>query len=148
MAVSDDLNITSANAEVILTVENLYPSGVKLENYSTDGSFATEDVTVAEARMGVDGHLAVGYTPTPRNVTITLEANSPSLKVMQNIVETMQLNKTIYACSMQITVPALNKEFVFSKGALLTGHVIPDGKKVLDPTTWQFTFETCKSSSI
>lgn len=148
MATSDDLNITSANAEVILTVENLYSSGVKLEGFSTDGSWTVDDATVAEARMGVDGRLAAGYVPAPRNVTITLEANSPSLKVMQNILEAMQLNKTIYACNLQITIPSLKKEYQLSKGVMLQGHAIPDGKKVLDPTNWQFVFESCTSHSI
>ncbi len=148
MADLSDMDITSANAKVILTVTNLYPSGVEIQNFATDGSWAVDDAVVAEARMGVDGHLAAGYTPTPRTVTLTLEANSPSLAVMRNIIESMQLNKCIYECSMQITIPSQAKEFRLAKGVLLQGHAIPDGKKVLDPTTWQFVFESCKTSSI
>ena len=48
-------DITSANATLILTVENLYPSGVKIEGFSTDSSFAMDDDTIAETHMGVDG---------------------------------------------------------------------------------------------
>ena len=50
-------DITSANATLILTVENLYPSGVKIEGFSTDSSFAMDDDTIAETHMGVDGKL-------------------------------------------------------------------------------------------
>lgn len=144
----NSLDITSANAKVILTVENLYPSGVEIQNFSTDSAWAVDDAVVAEARMGVDGHMAAGYTPTPRNVTISLEANSPSLAIMNNLISSMQLNKTVYKCTMQITIPSIGKEYTLKEGVLLQGHAIPDGKKVLDPSTWQFTFGECKPSSI
>lgn len=148
MASTDAFDITSANAVVILTVENLYPNGIQLQNFATDSSFAVDDATLAEARMGVDGHLAAGYTPAPRNVTITLEAGSPNLEQMNNIVENMQLNMAVLKCQMQITIPSRGKEYTLKNGVLLTGHTIPDGKKVLDPTNWAFTFESCSSANI
>ena len=144
----DDLNITSANSEIILTVANLYPNGVKLEGFSTDTAWASDDVTLAEGRMGVDGNMAIGMTPSPVQMTITLEANSPSLKYLENIAACMNLNKTVYKCDMQVTIPSRGKEYHLSGGSLLVGHLIPDGKKTLDPTNWRFIFKDCKPSSI
>jgi hypothetical protein len=141
-------DITSANAKVILTVENLYPTGVQLENFSTDNSFTLDDQTIAETHMSVDGKLTAGYTPVPAVVTINLDAGSPSYEVMSNIFNTSKLNLSVMKCSMQITVPALRKDFRLKNGVMTQGHPLPNGDKILGNTTWQFTFESCNSSSI
>ena len=133
---NDNFDLTSANAVVILSVDELYPNGVQIQGFSTDSSFAVDDATIAEARMGVDGKLSAGYTPAPRTVTITLEANSPSLPILSNIVEASQVTRKPFKCQM------------YANGVLQTGHTIPDGKKVLDPTNWTFIFESCKSTTI
>ena len=145
---ADNFTITASNSVVILTVENMYPSGIRLQNFSADTAFATEDQTVAEARMGVDGHMAAGYTPTPINVTIALEASSPSYEQLANLLESEQTNQAVYKCTLQITVPSRGKEWTLSNGVLLSGRAFPDAKKVLDPTQWKFVFESCKSSTI
>lgn len=141
-------DITSANAKVMLTVENLYPNGVQLEGFSTDNSFASDDETIAETHMSVDGKLTSGVTPNPVVVTITLDAGSDSYEYMLNLYNTTKLNMTSLKCDMQITVPALKTEYFLKKGALTQGKPLPNGGKVLENTTWQFTFESCKPSSI
>ncbi len=141
-------NITDADAVVILTVEDLYTAGVELQGFSADTAWTAGDSQLAEVRMGVDGKLSAGYTPQPRTVTISLEASSPSLAVMRNIVSTSQLNKKVYTCQMQITIPAQGKEYTLANGVLQTAHDISDGKKVLDPSNFTFLFESCKDASI
>lgn len=141
-------NITDADAVIILTVENLYPSGVQIQGFSTDTAWTAGDSQIAEARMGVDGKLSAGYTPSPRTINISLEASSPSLAVMRNIIETSQMTKGVFSCTMQITIPAQGKEYTLSNGVLQTGHDISDGKKVLDPSQFTFIFESTKSASI
>lgn len=141
-------DITSANAKVILTVENLYPSGIELQGFSTDNSFAQDDVTLAEVHMGVDGKLTAGYTPNPTVITITLDAGSESYNQLCTIHDTCKLNMSVLKCDMQITVPALKKEFHFKNGAMTQGHPIPNGERVLGNTTWQFTFESFTESTI
>ena len=80
-------NITSANAVLVLGVEELYPVGVQLTNFATDQMLSSDDMEIAQARMGVDGGLAAGYVPNPFSLTITLEASSPSsLTVMQSLL--------------------------------------------------------------
>ena len=56
-------DITSANAKLILTCEELYPSGVELQMFSTNQAWNADALQVAETRMGVDGHMAAGYVP-------------------------------------------------------------------------------------
>lgn len=141
-------NITDADAIVMLTVENLYSSGVQLQGFSADTAWTAGDAQIAETRMGVDGKLSAGYTPQPRTINISLEASSPSLEVMRNIVESSQLNKGVYTCNMQITIPAQGKEYTLANGVLQTAHDLNDGKKTLDPSQFTFIFESCKSASI
>lgn len=141
-------NITDADAIIILSVENLYGNGVRIQGFSTDTAWTAGDSQIAEARMGVDGKLSAGYTPQPRTITLSLEASSDSLEVMRNIVSQSQLNKKVYTCSMQITIPAQGKEYRLDNGVLQTAHDVSDGKKVLDPSSFTFLFETCKDSSI
>ena len=94
----------------------------------------------AQARMGVDGDMAAGFVPNPWNVTISLEASSPSLKVMQTLAQAMVTNKCTYEVSLVITVPALNQVHAYRKGVLLTGKDLPGIRKTLEPTQWKFTF--------
>lgn len=141
-------NITDANSVVILSVDDLYPAGVQIQGFSTDTAWTAGDSQIAETRMGVDGRLSAGYTPQPRTITISLEASSPSLEVMRNIVETSRVNKACYTCTMQITIPAQGKEYNLTNGVLQTAHDLSDGKKTLDPSSFTFIFESCESSTI
>ena len=74
----DNLDITSANAELILKVAEIYPAGIVLQMFGTDQAFNMEAVDITETRMGVDGRMVAGVTPVIYPVTITLEASSPS----------------------------------------------------------------------
>ena len=141
-------DITSANSTLVLTVENLYPAGVKIEGFSTDNSFAMDDDTIAETHMGVDGKLTAGFTPSEKSVTLTLDAGSSSYEVLCNIYNMSKTNMTVLDTSMQITVPALGKEFSFKNGVMVTGHPLPAGEKVLGNTNWTFHFGKFDTSSI
>ncbi len=141
-------HITSADASIYLTCETLYPSGIRLQNFSADLSLGTDDLTLAEVRMGVDGHLAAGYTPAPINVNISVEANSPSRAQLENIAAASRLNMTVYECDLLVTIPGIGKTYAFKKGYMTGGHIMPDIKKTLDPVQWKFTFESVESSSI
>ena len=121
-------NITSANAVLVLGVEELYPVGVQLTNFATDQMLSSDDMEIAQARMGVDGGLAAGYVPNPFSLTITLEASSPSLTVMQSLLMAMKTNKTTYKCSVTLTIPSIKQ-------------VATEGQSVLcDPATGAVTY--------
>ena len=106
------LDITSANASMVMIVEDLYPAGVPITNFSTDQMIDGDEHEYAQARMGVDGGMAAGFVP----------------------------NKCTYEVSLIITVPALNQVHAYRKGVLLTGKDLPGIRKTLEPTQWKFTF--------
>ena len=41
------LDITSANASAVMTIEELYPNGLKLERFSTDAAIVADSQQVA-----------------------------------------------------------------------------------------------------
>lgn len=133
------LDITSANAEVAMSVGGLF--SINLENFSADSSFTTDTVQAAETRMGVDGHMAAGFTPAIKTLTINLEAGSPSTEFMQLLRQVQETNRKPYEVNMVISVPSIGKRFTFSNGVLQSFKALPDGNTVLAPTQWVFHFE-------
>ena len=142
------LDITSTNSTVILTVESLYPQGVTLEGFSVDTIISSDEVTLAETRMGVDGKMATGYIPTPKSVTISLEANSPSQEVFNTIYGATEATKKIFKCNLSVSVPSLNREYNWIDGCVVSGKPTSDVKKTLDPTSWKLTFSALEISRI
>ena len=130
-------NITSANAVLVLGVEELYPVGVQLTNFATDQMLSSDDMEIAQARMGVDA----GYVPNPFSLTITLEASSPSLTVMQSLLMAMKTNRTTYKCSVTLTIPSIKQVHFWRNGVLTNGNPVTAPKKTLDPTSWKFVFQ-------
>ena len=133
------LDITSANATVALSVGGLF--SVNLENFSADSSFTSDTVQAAETRMGVDGHMAAGFTPAIKTITINLEAGSPSTEYMQLLRQVQEVNMKPYKVQMVISIPAIGKRYTFSEGVLQSYKDLPDGQNVLSPTQWVFHFE-------
>lgn len=132
------MDITSANATVVLSCDLFNET---LQQFTTDTSYEGEDDQMAETRMGVDGKLVAGYTPSVKAVTIHLEASSPSYERLTLLKQSMASNRKIYECSLVISIPSIARRITYSKGVLQSAKDLPDGKKVLDPTTWTFHFE-------
>ena len=132
------MDITSANARVVLSCDLF---NAQLQQFSTDTSFEGEDDTVAETRMGVDGKMVAGQVPNIKAVTLHLEASSPSYQYLTLLKQSMEKNRKIYECQMVISIPSIGRRITYSKGVLVSAKDLPDGKKVLDPTTWTFNFE-------
>lgn len=134
-------NITSANATAYMVVKDLYPAGFPLNNFSTDQAIDEAEDTIAETRMGVDGYMAAGYTPSIKNVTIQFEAASPSVAFLNNLYLASQKNRRTYEVTLVITVPAVKKTFTYTGGVLKTAKALPALKKTLDPVSYGFDFE-------
>lgn len=141
MTTVPNLDITSANAEAILTVEQIFPAGIQLQMFGTDQALNMDTIDISETRKGVDGKMVAGYTPVIYPVSITLEAASPSHESLATLWEAMCANKTIYACNLVCTVPSIGTVFTWSVGVLKNGSPFPSMQKVLAPTTWQFHFQ-------
>ncbi|MDR2160560.1 MAG: hypothetical protein LBO77_00215 [Desulfovibrio sp.] len=143
-----NFDITSANAEAILTVERIFPSGIILQMFGTDQAISMEAVDVAETRKGVDGKLVAGYVPAIYPVTVTLEAASPSQENLATVWQAMAMNRRIYACTLVCTVPSIRAVFTWSTGVMKNGAPFPALEKTLAATTWQFDFQDFERAAI
>lgn len=144
----NNMDITSANAELILTVADIFPSGIVLQMFGTDQSYNMDAVDIAETRMGVDGKMVAGYVPVIYPVTITLEASSPSRFSLSTVWEAMKTNRKIYVCNLICTLPSVGERLSWSGGVLKNGQVVPSGQKTLGPTNWSFDFEQLERARI
>lgn len=133
------LDITSANATIALSC-SLFSTN--LQQFSADTSYEGDEEQMAETRMGVDGKMVAGQTPSIKTVTVHLEASSPSMQYLVLLKQSMETNRKIYPCNMVISIPSLGKKITYSNGVLQSAKDTPDGKKVLDPTSWTFHFES------
>lgn len=139
-------DITSANATLFLTVEELYPNGVQLYQFATDQSYSSEAEQIAETRMGVDGMMVAGYTPNIKVVGVNLEVSSPSVAVMDYIIQATKANRKPYKCMLVANVPSIGKTFTWSNGTLQTGSLSGGAAKVLNPMQYTFNFQDSEVS--
>lgn len=139
-------DITSANATLFLTVEELYPNGVQLYQFATDQSYSSEAEQIAETRMGVDGMMVAGYTPNIKVVGVNLEVSSPSVAVMDYIIQATKANRKPYKCMLVANVPSIGKTFTWSAGTLQTGSLSGGAARVLNPMQYTFHFQDSEVS--
>ena len=133
-------DITSANSVLVLTAGDLFPAGVTLQGFSTDQSFSQDELQTTEDRMGVDGNLVAGWIPSIKPVTIMLEASSPSYTAMATLFRAMEMARAPIIVGLVATVPSIKRVFTWTDGVMKSGTPVPNGKKILDPTTWKFDF--------
>lgn len=146
-AYNTNLDITSANAEAVMTVEELFPSGIVLQMFSTDAAINMDNIVVAETRKGVDGKMVAGYVPALYPVTISLEASSPSRYSLAFVFSAMVTNRRPYVCNLVITLPSVRQVYTFSRGVLREGTFLPNLGTTLQPTTWAFDFDELRSAN-
>jgi len=143
-----NFDITSANAEATLIIDEIYPSGIQLQMFGTDSSLAMDAIDISESRKGVDGKMVSGYVPVIYPLTVTLEAASPSYGALTTLWEAMVTNRKVYKCTLVCTIPSIGMVFTWANGVLKNGTPFPDMKKTLEPTTWNFEFQDFGKSSI
>ena len=137
---ADYFDVTSANVQIILACEDLYPSGVKLEGFSADSVMTADGVDQSENRRGVDGRMVSGVVKNIQPVSIVLEANSPSLEVFETIRDAMSANCKPYELTLTVFVPALEKTIVFRRGALKNGPNLRAFRRPFSPRRGPWNF--------
>lgn len=133
-------DITSANATAILIVDDLYPAGFQLQMFGTDSAISQDATQISDTRIGLDGYMVAGYTPAIQNVTITLEAPSPSFPYLRHLWRSMQSNRKVYNCTLVCTIPSIYQVYTWRNGVLKEATPFPSVAQMLEPTTWLFHF--------
>lgn len=139
--------LTVANSVIVLTAEGVYPSGVTLTGYAADNVFEFGAVETKELSMGIDGKYSAGFVHNPIPFTITLQADSDSLEVFENIWQREQANRDALAIGITVALPSLGKRYGLRNG-FMQSYQAPSGGRILAPAVAVFSFGRLEPSKI
>lgn len=125
--------ITSANSQVILSVPDVFPSPIPIQGYAADDAFTQGAFDMAETKMGVDGILSAGYTPSPKPFDVMLQADSPSIDIFLAWKQAEEAAKEKFQGTIIAVLPSVSKQFTMSTVWLKNMQGMPSAKKVLEP---------------
>lgn len=137
----NEKTITSANSVMMLRCEGVYDNWVRILGFQADNAWEFGDANIGETRMGVDGRQSIGYTPHETPWTLYLEANSPSIQIMENIRKDFNANMETRFIEIIIEMPSIGKRYT-GKGGMTAMKGGPSGKKMLDGTAYNFNMVT------
>jgi hypothetical protein len=141
--------ITSANSEFTINNAAVFPGPVVVQGYMVDDAFGTEDVTPAEAKIGVDGRKSSGFTPYLTKMLIHIQADSPSIALFDQWLGAMKAAlDDLPADSASIWAPSLGKAYSFTNGTLTRAHIMPDAKKLFEGQSYMIEWETSDVSNV
>lgn len=147
------LSITSANSKLTLTVRNIAGSIIvgpfTVEGYAQDSAFLTETVDSAEALMGVDGKMAVGFLPRITKFAVNLMANSPSVLLFEAWDSAQKALGDILVADGFVAAPSLGKAYALVKGAMTKLTPIPAARKSYsEPMVYELSWESVTPAPI
>lgn len=143
-----DTTITSANASLILVVAGLFPAPVEIKGFASDRAFLTDQATVAQTEMGVDGRMTAGHLPVPSVMTISLQADSPSRTFFSEIDRASKVKRDIFYINGTISIPGTGEVFALTRGVMTQASRTPNAQKVLQAREWQITWESITPSLV
>ncbi|RIJ02208.1 hypothetical protein DXK93_18715 [Achromobacter sp. K91] len=133
--------LTSANSVLTLGVGGIFPVPQKIEGYATDDAFAFDAVQPAQAVMGVDGRMSAGYTPFMSVQTIAIQADSPSMVIFEAWLAAMKVAREVFYATGTLNISSIGRKFVMTKGVLTQIPPAPTARAILQPMTFQITWE-------
>ena len=135
-------SITSANSQIMLSVIPVFPVAQQMHGYVAEDIFDTDDVDLAEIQLGLDGKQSSGWVPHNVKWRITLMANSPSVSFFDTLIAAQDAIQDTFSLSGVVKLPGPGRKFAMNNGTLTRGKIMPDGKKTLQPQTYEITWES------
>lgn len=139
--------LTVANSTLTLTVEALFPQAQRIQGYATDDAFDFENVENGEYMMGIDGNLSAGFVFNEVPFTWTLQADSPSLAMFEQIYMYEMNNRTKLRLDGTLSLPSNGRRYDMVKG-YMRQYKAPSGKKVLQPAVISGVFSRLQMSPL
>ena len=134
-------DITSANAILIIGSANIFPNAQQLQGFAADDIFDVDAIASAQTSMGVDGLLSAGFVFEQLKQTITLQADSPSGYVFDNIYayERQTVSKQVITATFKFT--SIGVQFIINKGFMTSYTPMAAGKRILQPRRFSLEWE-------
>ena len=145
-------SITSANAAISLSVNSLLGASVlpqvSLQGFATDNIYSTNPVTLKEIQMGLDGRLSAGRIFQAIEMTISLQADSPSIPWFDawNSLELSVLDT--YWANGSVWLQSLNRKWYLNNGVLHNYQALPDAGRILAQRRYTITWESISAAPV
>lgn len=121
--------------------------GFEVKKFATDAIASMEELTTKEVRMSADGKIAAGLVYNPISVTLSLEADSPTLYYLRNIYNMERTLSTVYTIRMVVTVPSTGVIKTYNNG-VMSSFKDSDLGNVLSTATATFQFESMRFTEV
>lgn len=141
-------SITAANAIFMLTIPGVFNSPQQLQGFSADDIFDTDDQTIIQTSMGVDGLLSAGFVFTPTVQSITLQSNSESNSVFDEWNSAQQAALDAIEANGVVVLPSIGRKWQMTRGFLTTWKSIPGAAQVLKPRRFQITWQNAERAPV
>ena len=140
--------ITSANSSFILNVPNVFVVPQVIQGYAADDAFTQEAFDLTETRMGVDGVLSGGYTPSPKRLTVMLQPDSIALVVFLQWKAAIEAALETFPGGINIAYPSIGYGFELGTVFFKNSQGMPSAKKVIEPFPAQLEYQSLVASPI
>jgi len=134
--------ITSANAILMLSINNLFSAPQQLQGFAAEDIFDVDDIETAETLMGVDGKLSAGFVFVPVKQGFMLQADSDSITLFEAWYAAEKAVKDKYFANGVAHFNSIGRSYVMTNGVLSGYKPMADGKKVLQPRKFSITWES------
>lgn len=132
--------LTAANCQLTLFALPYLPVPTLIEGFASDAAFLFDTPAVAEAMIGVDAKMSAGYLPSITRQTITLQADSASVRYFEDLFSATKAAREIAWMYGSVALPSVGKSFILTKGVLEQMTQAPPVGKILQPQTFQIAW--------
>lgn len=139
--------ITAANSEFVIVCPQVFAVPQVIEGYATEDAFDTEEVTIAEVKVGVDGKKSEGFTPFLTPQSIHLQADSNSIFVFDQIFAAMKAAREVVRIDGSIWLPGPGTVYSMNNGTLTKYKPLPDAKKLLEAQSFTIVWGSTDKSN-
>lgn len=136
------MSLTSANAVILLSIDNVFPTPVQLQGFAADDVSEVEPLDSAEAVMGVDGIMSAGFVFVMVKQGFTLQADSNGNSVFDLWFATQQTARDIFFATGTLILPSVGTKWNMTQGALTSYKSMPDIKRILQPRKFEITWQS------
>lgn len=139
-------SLTGATSVLQLSIGGLYDQPQQLVGFAADDIFSTPDVQSIETLMGTDGFLSAGYVFVEKEMSIALQADSPSNDLFDNWDAAQQSAQDVFFANLVVYLRALDRKWTCTRGVLSRYKPIPDVKKLIQPRKYTITWNSMSAA--
>lgn len=138
---ANNRTLTSANAVLMIGAIGLYDAPRQIQGFSADDVTDMDPLTLGETSMGVDGRLSAGFVFNAIMQNITLQADSQSNDVFENIIAAEKQKREKFVLFGSVLIRATERRYTMTRGFITSVSVMPALRKTLQPRRYTLTWQ-------